>query len=329
LEFHIGILPRQSVEHSLKIGRMAEHLGLAGVWVADSHSIMRDAYALLNLLAVQTTRIRLAAGVTPTGTRHPAVLANSWATLDEVSGGRGILGIGIGDSAVINLGMQPEKLAAFEEKLKVIRALMRGDEIEYEGTMLRMPWAHSKVPIVMACSGPKSLQLGGRIADGVLFQVGAHPAFVRYALDNIRKGAESAGRQLSDLSLYMRLACAVSDDRDKARDEVRGYASIAAGTVFRTIPREYIDDALWDDIQRFRAAYDYLEHGSNKSRQASLITEQILDAIGVAGTPDEAIPRFRELAALGMDGFVCPAGMDDPIPYLETFADKVVPNVIP
>lgn len=329
MEFHIGILPRQSVEHSLRTGRAVEELGLAGVWVADSHSIMRDAYALLNVLAVQTSRIKLAAGVTPTGTRHPAVLANSWATLDELSSGRAILGIGTGDSAVINLGMRPEKLAAFEEKLKVIRALMSGEEIEYEGTKIRMPWSHCRVPIVMACSGPKSLQLGGRIADGVLFQVGSDPTFVRYALDNIRTGAKSAGRGLRDLTLYMRLACAVSEDREKARDQVRGYASVAAGTVFRTIPREYFDDALWDDVERFKSGYDYVAHGSNRSRQAELVTDRILDAIAVAGTPDEAVIRFRELAELGMNGFVCPFGMDDPLPYLQTFAEQVVPKVAP
>jgi 5,10-methylenetetrahydromethanopterin reductase len=327
MEFHIGILPRESVSHSLKLGHMVEELGLAGVWVADSHSIMRDAYALLTLLAVQTRRIRLAAGVTPTVTRHPAVLANSWATLDEVSGGRAILGVGTGDSAVINLGLQPEKLAVFEDKIRVIRGLLRGEQVEYEGATIQMPWSHCNVPIVMACSGPKALRTGGRIADGVLFQVGADPAFVRYALDNIRLGAESAGRRLKDLTLYMRLACAVHEDREKARDEVRGYASVAAGTVFKTIPREYFDDALWEDVERFKAGYDYIDHGSNKSRQARLLTDRILDAIAVAGTPGEAVPRFRELAGMDIDGFVCPVAMADPIPYLQTFAEQVVPKI--
>ena len=289
---------------------------------------MRDAYALLNVLAVKTNRIKLAAGVTPTGTRHPAVLANSWATLDEISGGRAILGLGTGDSAVINLGMKPEKLAVFEEKVKVIMGLMRGEEIEYEGTKVRMPWSQCQVPVIMACSGPKSLQLGGRIADGVLFQVGANPAFVRYAMKNIRQGAERSGRCLQDLKLYMRLACAVSEDRETARDQARGYASVAAGTVFKTIPREYFDDALWTDVERFRSGYNYLEHGSNRSSQASLLTDRILDAVAVAGTPTEAVARFRELAPMGMTGFVCPGAMDDPIPYLETFAEKVVPNVL-
>lgn len=288
---------------------------------------MRGAFEILAVLAVRTRRMALASGVTHTVTRHPAVIANSIATIDELSGGRAVLGIGIGESAVHNLGLQPEKLAAFTEKLRVIRALLRGEEVEYEGARIRMPWSASQAPIVMACSGPKSLQLAGRIADGVLFQVGAATALARYALDNIRQGAESAGRRLADLRLYMRLACSVGKDRDAARAAVRGYASIAAGTVFRTVPRAYFDDELWADLARFKAAYDYAEHGRNEARHAGLLTDRIVDAVAVAGTPAEAIPRLRELAAMGITGFVWPAGMPEPRPYLEAFARQVMPHV--
>ncbi|HEX2140401.1 MAG TPA: LLM class flavin-dependent oxidoreductase [Woeseiaceae bacterium] len=327
MEFHIGILPRDAVDRSLEIGRAADELGFAGVWIADSHSIMRDPYAILNLLALQTGHIKLATGVTPTGTRHPAAIANGMATLDEVSGGRAILGLGTGDSAVVNLGLKPEKLAAFEEKMQVIRGLMRGDEVDYRGSKLRMPWSRRDVPIVMACSGPKALELGGRIADGVLFQVGADAAFVRYALDHIRKGAESAGRPPEDVTLYMRLACAVHKDGEKARDEVRGYASVAAGTVFRTIPPAYFDEELKADVERFKSGYEYLEHGSNASRQAALLTDRMLDAIAVAGTPEEVVSRFRELRAIGIERFVCPFSMRDPRSWMTSLAEDVVPRI--
>jgi 5,10-methylenetetrahydromethanopterin reductase len=248
------------------------------------------------------------------------------ATLDEVSGGRAILGIGTGDSAVINLGLRPEKLEKFEEKVRVIRGLLRGEAVDYRGSTIRMPWARCNVPIVMACSGPRALQLGGRIADGVLFQVGADPAFARYALDNIKAGAESAGRTLEDLTLYMRLACAVHEDREKARDAIRGYASVAAGTVFRTVPRAYFDEALLADVERFKAGYDYLDHGSNRSRQAGLLTERMLDAIAVAGAPGDAVPRLRQLRSLGLERFVCPLAMSEPEPYLERLS-RIVPQV--
>lgn len=327
VEFHIGILPNRPVADSLALGAAAEELGYAGVWVADSHSVMRGAFELMAVLAARTRRIALATGVTHTVTRHPAVIANSIATIDELSGGRAILGIGVGESAVHNLGLQPEKLAVFADKVRVIRALLRGEEVEYEGTHIRMPWSACRAPIVMACSGPKSLLLAGQIADGVLFQVGADPALARYALDRIRQGADSAGRRLGDLRLYMRLACSVGEDRIAARAAVRGYASIAAGTVFRTVPREYFSDALWNDLSRFKAAYDYAEHGRNEARHATLLTERIIDAVAVAGTAEEAVPRLRELAAMGLTGFVWPAGMPEPRPYLDAFARQVMPHV--
>jgi 5,10-methylenetetrahydromethanopterin reductase len=325
--FHIGCLPNRSVQECLRMGRVSEELGYAGMWVADSHSVMRDAYSILSVLATQTQSLQLATGVTHTVTRHPAVLANSWATLQELSEGRAICGIGVGESAVHNLGLKPERLAAFEQKVTVMRSLLKGEAVEYEGVEIQMPWSTQPVPIIMASSGPRSLQMAGRIADGVLFQVGSDPRLVQYALDNIRKGAEQAGRKLEDLELYMRIATAVDADRDKARREIKGYASVAAGTVFSTVPREYFSDELYEDLTRMKAAYDYAQHGSNESEHSDLLTDRIFDAIAVACTPDEAIERFKALADMGIDGFVWPAGMTDPYPYMETFAREVIPQV--
>jgi 5,10-methylenetetrahydromethanopterin reductase len=325
--FHIGCLPNRPVEDCLRMGRLAQELGYAGLWVADSHSVMRDAYSILSILSQQTSSLLLATGVTHTVTRHPAVLANSWATLQELSGGRAICGIGVGESAVHNLGLKPERLAVFEKKVQVMRALLRGEAIEYEGKVISMPWSTQPVPIVMASSGPRSLRMAGRIADGVLFQVGSDPRFARYALDNIRLGAEEAGRKLEDLKLYMRIATSVDADREKARREIKGYASVAAGTVFATVPREYFDDDLYQELAQMKAAYDYAEHGSNRSGHSDLITDRIFNAIAIACPPDEAVSRFNQLVDMGIDGFVWPAGMDDPAPYMESFAQEVIPRV--
>jgi len=328
LSFHVGCLPNRPMADSIEMGCAAEKLGYQGIWVADSHSVMRDAYTVLAALATQTTSLELATGVTLTGTRHPAVLANSWASLDELSHGRAICGIGVGESAVYNLGMKPERLAVFEEKVKVIKALLRGEKIHYQGTEIHMPWSNCEVPVIMASSGPKSLQIAGRLADGVLFQVGAQPRLVDYALDNIRMGAESAGRKLSDLKLYMRIATSVHEDRTTAQQELKGYTAVAAGTVFKTVPREYLDDAVYEDLTRFKASYDYAEHGSNQSDHSDLLTDEIFSAVAVACPPEEAIARFSALAAKGLDGFVCPFGMPNPVPYMQTFAEQVMPAVI-
>ena len=327
VSFDIGILPNRPVYECLELARAAEDFGYGGVWLADSQCVMRDAYTILSLIAMQTSSIRVATGVTNAITRHPSVLANSWATLDEISLGRAVMGIGVGESSIRTLGLKPDSLAALENKIGALRALMNGEEVELEGHSFRLTWPQCRVPVVMACSGPKSLQLGGRVADGVLFQVGADPAFVRYALDNIRIGAEQAGRKLDDVELYMRVATSVSSDRAKAREEIKGYAAVAAGTVFKTVPREYFRDELWQELDEFKARYDYFEHGSNQALHREGLTDTILDAISISGTPEEAVPRFQEIIDMGVHNFVWPANMPDAMHFLDEFAEKVMPNV--
>ena len=327
IEFHAGMLPNFPSKQCLDMGIKAEQLGFDGVWLADSHSVFRDAYALLAALALKTTTLKLGTAVTQPVTRHPAVMANSWSTLDELSDGRGIMGIGIGESAVFNLGLRPEKLAAFEEKVNAIRSLIEGKTVEYGDTEIKSAWSNTKVPIIMACSGPKSLQLGGKIADGVLYQVGANPDFHRYALENIRKGAEAAGRDFSELKIYSRLACSIGDDRETARNAVKGYCSVAAGTTYKTVPQQYFSDSLYQQLKDFKDNYDYAEHGSNSAGHAQWLTDDIIDAVSVSGTPEEAIPRIQEIADMGIDGFVIPFAQPDPIPFLELFANKIMPNI--
>jgi 5,10-methylenetetrahydromethanopterin reductase len=222
--------------------------------------------------------MKLATGVTNVVTRHPAVLAQSFATLDEISNGRAILGVGVGASAVV---------------------------------------------IVLACTGPKSLELGGRVADGVLFQVGAEPALVEYARHHIDIGARSAGRDPAGIRLYQRLACGISDDREQIRKEVRGYAAVGAGTVFSAVPREYLPEDLRTDLQSMYENYDFQRHGSMDAPHTRFITDRILDAIAIAGTAQEAVPKFRKLMELGVENFVLPVATSEPDVQIHSLTTEV------
>jgi 5,10-methylenetetrahydromethanopterin reductase len=102
---HVGLLPNRPVAEIAELAARAEDLGFAGVWLADSQSIFRDPFCALALCAGRTRRLKLATGVTNPVTRHPATLACSFATLDELSGGRVVLGIGVGESSVETLSL--------------------------------------------------------------------------------------------------------------------------------------------------------------------------------------------------------------------------------
>jgi 5,10-methylenetetrahydromethanopterin reductase len=306
---------------------LAEDLGFAGAWIADSQSIFRDAFAVLAVCAVRTERIKLATGVSNPITRHAAVLAGSFATLDELSGHRAILGIGVGESSTETIGAKPARIARMREVAEAARDLMRGEKVVLDATELVMPWSKREVPVYVAASGPRSLRAAGAYADGVLFQVGASPAMVRYAIDHVREGAEAAGRDTGAVKLLARLACSVAQDREWARDQVGGYATVAAGTVFTSVPAELIPPDLAEDIRRMKDAYDYLEHGSQQAKHRALVTDRIIDAVSISGTPEEAIPRFRELVDLGVDGFVTPIATDDPAVSMRSLAEGVIPSV--
>ena len=318
------MLPNRPAAEVAEFAAQAEELGFEGIWVADSQSVFREAFVALTLCTTRTERIRLATGVTNPVTRHPAVLASSFATIDELSGGRGVIGIGVGESAVQTLGLRQARLARLEEATHVLRGLLAGDEVAFDGARLRMGWPTRRIPIFLASSGPRSLRLAGRVADGVLFQVGADPELVRYALRSIAAGAEEAGRDPGSITRYVRLAGSVGADRERVREAAKGYAAVAAGTVFANVPREHFPPDVWEDIRQMKERYDYYEHGSAAAPHAELLTDRVLDAVAIAGTPKEAMPRFRELISLGVDGFVLPIATPDPLETLRVLAEDVI-----
>lgn len=91
--------------------------------------------------------------------------------------------------------------------------------------------------------------------------------------------------------------------------------------------REYFDEELYEDLTRFKAGYDYQEHGKSDARHKDLLTDRILDAIAIAGTAEEAVPRFQEIADMGIDGFCWTAAMPEPEPFISEFAAKVMPAI--
>ena len=327
VSFHVGLLPgRPAAEVAELIGH-AEELGFEGAWVADSQSIFRDAYISLALAAERTSQIALATGVTNPVTRHTAVIASAIATVDELSQGRAILGIGVGESAVHTLGLPPARLDRLAEVTMALRALLAGEEAELDGKGFRLAWPVRPVPIWFASSGPRSLQLAGQIADGVLFQVGALRELVRWALTEIATGEKRASRPAGSARPFIRLACSIARDHEWARNQVRGYVAGAAGTAVKHVPREHIPVGLWEEIQHMRERYDYYAHMSAAAPHGELVTDTILDAISISGTPEEAIPRFRELVEAGVSGFCLPITTEDPKESMRVLAEDVLPHV--
>ncbi len=291
-QYGVGMFPTEPISRIIHLSKQAEELGYSHIWVGDSHLIWREAFVNMAAVALNTSKVIIGTGVTNPVTRHPSVLASGYATLDELAPGRFAVGIGLGDSSLETMGRKQARLAEFEEAVAQMRAVIEGGEAELEGgSKIHLNFARNrKIPFYAAASGPRMLELSGRIADGVIILVGVDSGAIERAVERIAAGAESAGRKLSDIDLVLWVPCAVSE-QPGAKDAVKAHVArvIAHPLPFDLDERE---QKVLDDI---RNAYNYYQHMNPLAAQARVIPDWLVDKFAVAGTPDECRAKVEEL----------------------------------
>jgi len=217
-----------------------------------------------------------------------------------------ILGLGRGDSAVRTLGLGQVATRRFAEIVPLVRDLTAGREIEVEGGAIRIRWATGEhVPIAIAATGPRNLRLAGALADIAMPQVGANPAAVRWAVEQIRAGATDAGRDPDEVEIAIFCGMWVSDDLDESREESRWAAACAAnhiGDVMQRVPDHGMPEELTRLVEARTQAYDYYEgHLDSSAEHTGWLTPELIDDFAVTGPPDRCLERIRELAEAGVD----------------------------
>ena len=261
---HAFAFPRRTAE----LARRAEPWGYDGMLVADSQNLNADVWVELALAAAATERLKLGPGVTNTATRHPAVTASAAATLQAESGGRAVLGLGRGDSALAQIGREPVPVAEFEAQLARIVGLLRGEEVELDdGAPSEIQWIAESpapaVPVAVAASGPQVIAAGARHAQQLDFTVGAEPDRLRWAIATAARGRRRRERP----SLGAFLDVAVDPDRARARDLVRGSASILARFGAEGAPPDGLSAVTREGIARLAADFDESHHGQSAHRR--------------------------------------------------------------
>ncbi len=215
----------------------AERLGVDSVWAPEAWGY--DALTPLAFLAARTTRIRLATGIVQLGARSPALLAMSAMSLQALSHGRVVLGIGVSGPQVMEgwHGVRfTRPLQRTRETIEIVRHIARGDRLEHGGELYTLPLPGGEgrslrsaappvaVPIYIAALGPANLALTGELADGWIGN-SFLPESASVFFDPIRRGAEAAGRSLSDIDLTVSVGLEITDDvEEAARRHARGYA---------------------------------------------------------------------------------------------------------
>ena len=204
MKYGVGLFPTEPLPKMIRLAKLSEKLGFSHIWIGDSHLIWREAYVNMAATALNTFRVKIGTGVTNPLTRHPSVVASAYATLEELAPRRFTVGIGLGDSSVETMGMKPARLEYFEKTIQQMRALLAGEEVELETGKIHLKHScKKKIPIYIAASGPKMLELSGRIADGIIVLVGIADEYLRQAKERIEAGERPRDRILLEFESHL------------------------------------------------------------------------------------------------------------------------------
>ena len=327
-------LPR-AVASAVADARLAEDVGFSMVGVADSQSVFRELYATMALCAQATKRVLIGPSVTNPITRHPAVAASGIATIDEIAPGRAFFGIGSGDSAILNLAERPATLADMRAYVEAVRRLQAKGEAEWRGRTARLTWASRAVPIYLSAEGPRTLELAGEIADGVIVNVGLTPALVRDAVARVHAGARRAGRDPSGIDLWTMVRANVTDDVATGIEEIRMELASNAHHVFRfTLEGKHVPGDLADAIRRVQKGYQPAAHEAlGPSPNARLLEAEpalrayLAERFAAVGPPDVCAAVLRGVVDAGIDGLLVTGFVEHRTQLIRALGEHVLPRL--
>ncbi len=326
MDFGFTLKPENDLKRTVALTRRAEANGFTHGWLFDSHVLWREPYVLLTLMAEATSTMRLGTCVTNPATREPSVTASALAVLDELSGGRMDLGIGRGDSARRVLGKPPTTMKTLEEAIVVIRDLVEGRAVTFEGTELVLPWTGKwKLPVWVAGYGPMALAMTGRIADGLILQL-ADPDLIGWFVSQLREAEAAAGRPPGSVKVQSAAPAHVGP-RGRGRDRTRWFPALVSNHVVDLVnkyPREQLPEALTGYVTN-REGYDYHHHAEVGSSNAAFVGDEVTDRFCVLGEPAEHVAKLRELAAAGVDQFNIYLMNGDEEEQLDVYGQQIIP----
>jgi len=330
VRFGINFLPN-APHDVVEWARTAEACGFDVVGIADSQSLYRDVYVCAALCAVNTERIRFGPRVINPLTRHPAVAASAALTLEELAPGRTMLGIGSGDSAVYNIGRKGSTLAELRDYLLAVRGLLTEGTAEDEGHPARRTWGRASVPRDVAASGPKTLRLAGRVADGVVINTGLLPHIIHDSIEQVRRGAVEAGRDPAEVDLWWLPLTNLADDRRAAIEEIAMSLASAGSHLSRfTTVGKHIPPELLPKVRELGARYHFDQHSKPDSANRQLIAElglvdYLADRFAVAGRAGDCIRKLEQAAEAGARQFWMSVHFDDKVGFMREWANRVTP----
>jgi probable F420-dependent oxidoreductase len=333
LSFGMTVMPDPPYTRMIELMQLAEQNGFEYGWTYDSHILWQESYALLPLAAVKTEKLKLGHCVTNPGIRDPTITASWYATMQDVSNGRMVMGIGRGDSSRRVVGLKPVKVAEFERALRMMKDLMNGRPVEWNEKDLKLEWVRDElpdIPMQVAGYGPKALGVAGRVGDGVIIQL-ADPQIIQWIMETARTAAKEEGRDPDALECIVCAPSHISEDLAAARDQVRWFPAMVSNHVMDLIERYGFESeipAALTDFVKAREFYDYKDHSRVGAKHGEFVTDEICDRFCVLGTPDDAAKKLKELESIGVDQFDVYLMTEGQEQTLETYGSEIIPRFV-
>lgn len=263
----------RTLEESVNRARIVEKHGYESLWTTQLPTA-RDASVVLAAYASATQRVKLGTGVLPIYTRHPTAIVQMAATLDELSGGRFILGLGVSHRVTVEgmWGLRLESpVEAMREYLTIVRSSIRDGACSFEGKYFTAQWSYlgprrEEMPVMISALNPRMLELAGELADGVVLYMCAPGYIEEHVMPHLRSGREKAGKSMDGFEVVAAVDACVTSDR---------------GAALETYQKT---------LDRYAALPFY-----RKAMEAGGFNADVLAAIGHAQQVREAIARYREV----------------------------------
>lgn len=306
MKFGIEFVPNEPIDKIAKLVKLAEDVGFEYTWITD-HYNNKNVYEALTVIAEATETIKLGPGVTNPYVRSPAITAAAVATLDELSNGRALLGIGPGDKATFDaLGIEWTKpVSTIKDSITMMETLLAGEKTDTGAQLGGVKTVQDKVPIYMGAQGPMMLKTAGAVSDGALINA-SNPKDFEAAVPLIKEGAEGAGKSMKDIDVAAYTCCSIAADSAEAVNAAKiVVAFIAAGSPPPVLERHGLPAGINEKLGDLLGKGDF-------GGAIGTVSDELMDAFSVCGTPKEFVPKIEGLADMGVTQYVAgsPIGPD-------------------
>jgi alkanesulfonate monooxygenase SsuD/methylene tetrahydromethanopterin reductase-like flavin-dependent oxidoreductase (luciferase family) len=314
-----------------RLAERADRHGYAMIGIADTPGNAMDPWVSAAMVARASQRTRVALCVTNLLTRHPAVSAAAIASLDHISNGRAVLGIGAGHSGTKNVGLPKSTAKDLAEGVTFIKELLKGRPASLGTATAHLPWIKRAAPVFLAASHPRPLRAAGRTADGVFANYGLGADNIRDSESYIIEGAKAAGRAPEDIEIWQIAALDCSEDRTAAQSKVGAMLAFLAGYVIgdKNLETRGVPQPLREPLLELRRRYSTRPGEADiKLVQELGLFDYLSRRLSICGNLEDCLAQALAAKAAGAKRLMLTVSLaSDPVRTVDLFGEHVLPKL--